>query len=120
MSCKTLLIVSGAVWLVIGTFLLSLGLRFIFEGSEEAMVRVVLIGVAALVGGLKGTFVLGKVARRSFDRISAIKEPTSLRDLYTKGNLVVIAFMMMLGMGMKYIGLAPLVRGFIDVGVVWR
>ncbi|HXF29174.1 MAG TPA: hypothetical protein VN457_04935 [Chlamydiales bacterium] len=119
MSHKTLLRISGAVWFAIGLMLLNLGLHFIMEidpKNNETMIMVLIVS-AVLIGHFKGRFMLGKVAAKSFDRISKLPNPTNIQNLYTKGNLIVIGLMMLLGMSIKYVGLSPTVRGFIDVAV---
>jgi hypothetical protein len=118
-SHKTLLIISGLVWLAIGLFLLNLGITFVAQGQAiESENRTVFLVVAALVlGQIKGRFVMTKVAHRSFQRITALTHPTSLRDLYTRSNYLLIVAMMGLGILMRSLALSHMIRGFIDIAV---
>lgn len=116
---KTLLSIQGAVWFGIGALLLYKGITFLMNsmqpGSENT--ALLLMVAALLVGQLKGRFVMKKVAIRSIQRIQALANPTSLANIYTKGNYAVIGGMMLLGMCMKFLHLPEDIRGFIDVAV---
>ena len=118
-SHKTLLTISGVIWLSIGLFLLNLGITFITQGqlTGQENSSMFYIVIALIVGQFKGRFVMTKAAQRSFDRITALKNPTSLNNLYTRGNYLLIVLMMGLGMLMKYISLPYMIRGFIDIAV---
>lgn len=130
---KTLYVISGLVWLAIGAALFKLGAGFLYtsinltEGTpllssiqpllsvENALV--VLVALALVVGVLKGRVVLQKSAKRSCERIRNLPEPVSIFSIYSLGNYLIIAFMMGLGMSMKYISLPLDIRGFIDIAV---
>lgn len=120
-SHRTLLNISGIVWLAIGVMLLNLGIRFIMDGSfmqaENQFGAIILIALALITGNIKGRFVLRKAAMRSFERIKLLSNPTPLSNIYSKANYILIGLMMGIGMGMKYLGIPPDVRGFIDIAV---
>ena len=131
--------ISGLVWLMIGAFLLNLGLGLItkgftsslfsFEGYSPFFVwmagcmngfenaALLVIMTALVVGYLKGRFVLNKVALESGSRIAALENPTTLSSLYTKKNLIVIASMILLGVLFRLLGVPHDLRGFFVTAV---
>lgn len=135
LSHATIYTISGIIWLAIGAFLLNLGLQLIMQGvatpesctgffpwlstltngAESAAIA--LIAPAVLLGYCKGRFVMQKVARRTQARVMALENPTSIGNLYTKANFIVIGVMMLLGMAMRYFNVPNDIRGPIDVAV---
>jgi hypothetical protein len=120
-SHRTLLVLSGIIWLAIGVMLLRLGIVFIMEGSfmnqGQESFAVLIIALGLIVGNLKGKFVMRKAAVKSFKRITALPNPTSVTNIYNRANYILVFLMMGIGMSMKYLGLMPDVRGFIDIAV---
>lgn len=138
-SHKTLYAISGAIWLGIGIMLLNLGLKFIMHGFQANTFNdegysnlitklstlcgsyhnasIILIVFAILIGFLKGRMVLQKNAMRSFERISKLPNPTSLSNLYSKANLLILAGMSGMGMLMNALQMPFDIRGFIDIAV---
>lgn len=138
-SHSTLYTLAGVVWLCIGIMLLNLGLGFICQGFQGRLffdegyspffhwlsslsssfenAAIIMIAFSVLIGFVKGRMVLQKVALRSFNRIRTLDNPTSLFNLYSKSNLLVIAVMILLGLSMKYTGLWVDIRGMIDSAV---
>jgi hypothetical protein len=125
-----LIMISGALWLCVGLFLLPFGINLllsgdvrplttslipVFGGMEEATVA--LIAFALFVGYMKGRFVLGKSSKRIVDRIRSFPNPTSLSNLFSPAYLVLIGSMILLGISIKFFGLPNDVRGIIDVAV---
>lgn len=139
LSHSTLYTISGIVWMAIGVFLLNLGLKLITQGAETESFSldkyspffvwlsalfsgvenaiIVLIVLAMIVGFFKGRFVLRKVAMRTYNRVQALENPTSIANLYTKANYIIILGMMMLGMCMRYFNIPNDIRGPIDIAV---
>ncbi len=111
---STLYALSGIIWLGVGVMLLNLGLGFLCTAQE---VNYLLIAIAIIIGFAKGRFVLQKAALRSHERIAKLENPTTLSQLYTRSNILLIAFMMGLGMLMKSLNLPNEIRGFIDTAV---
>lgn len=134
-SRATLIVLSGMIWLGVGSWLFFLGLNFLFAtllrenqhlsrflmdplapyvgGAEPA--AFVLISLGLIVGYFKGRFVLGKTVKREVNRIVSLPEPASITKLYTKKYFILLAVMGLLGMGVRYLSLD--VRGFVDVAV---
>lgn len=133
----TLIVISGLVWMGIGTFLMTLGLGLLLKGAGfesatgnypliEAFARylggneqavLLLLVVCLTVGYFKGKFVLGKSAHRGMKRIRSFSNPTSLTNIYSGTYYILIAFMIGLGMSIKYLGLPHDIRGAVDVAV---
>ena len=107
---KTVALISGALWMVIGVRLLYIGLHRVEE--------VAFIGLGLLVGYLKGRFVLRKGARRVMNRLRTQEEPIDLRTMYHPGYWVLLLGMGCLGMLLKFVPGIPLeIRGVISVAV---
>ncbi len=138
-SHKTLLRISGLIWFGIGIMLLNLGIHFALQGWDGVVFKTssyssifsfltdmtgkpenaacVVIALAMILGFFKSKKVLGKVVNKSEARIAQLDNPTSITNLYTKGNLLIILSMMLLGMSLKYIQVDPDIRGFVDIAV---
>lgn len=137
LSHKTLILLSGMIWMVIGCFLLSLGLGFILEsveigrtkfegnfplvdslmpylgGLEQAALILIVFGL--FIGYLKGRYVLGKSAVKGVQRIQTFPNPTELSNIYSKKYYILLGTMVGLGMSIKYLGLSSDIRGVVDV-----
>lgn len=136
---STLFALSGIIWMGIGIMLLNLGLGFLMHGFQGNVfiqdgysgffmwlsqtingydyAAVFLIAIGLVVGFAKGRFMLQKAAYKSHARISKLANPTSVTNLYSRGNLILIAIMMGMGMLMKVLNLSYDIRGTIDVAV---
>lgn len=136
---STLYAVSGLVWLSVGVMLLNLGLGFLMHGfqgnsfvqdgysglfsflssctgaADYAAIALVMLGL--VVGIAKGRFVMQKAANKSALRIAKLENPTSITNLYSRSNIILLGIMMCLGMCMKIFALPYDVRGTIDVAV---
>ena len=133
---KSLLIISGLIWLAVGTSLMSMGFKFLFDnvkgplfleanypllqimaptfgGFEKAAMILAAVGLG--IGYMKGNFVLGKSAKRGIERIQQFPNPTALSNIYSAKYYILLAVMVGLGMSIKYLGVPLDVRGFIDV-----
>lgn len=137
MNCRrtTLGWISGLIWLAVGIFLFSMGVRLLtahlnggtdstpllnlvspyFGGAEQA--TVVLIAIALYIGFLKGKHVLGKSARQGIQRLQTLPDPVSITKIYSAKYYILLGLMIGLGMSLKYTGIPSDVRGFIDLAV---
>ncbi len=124
---KTLFIIAGSIWAVVGAGLLSLGVRLLRQADEGGALLssfapyvsientiVLLIAFSLVVGFFKGRFVLRRSAEREISRIQKIAKP-SLRHLYSFKLIVLIGVMMLLGLSMRVFGFPQDIRGVIDV-----
>lgn len=109
------IVVSGAVWFIIGGFLLSMGLYFLVLQPQKSSMILVSLGLA--LGFIKGRFILSKTAQKAVKKIQLISEPISFLQVYPPIYLGLIASMMLLGIGLKWLEIAFYIRGVIDVAV---
>jgi hypothetical protein len=135
-SHTTLIVLSGLMWLIIGCFLLSLGLNFIVQSIlKENLVLIyrplldnlapyvgsldvaalVLIGLGLFIGYFKGRYVLGKTVQKGVSRIITLPNPAPISQIYTKKYYILLASMVLIGFVVRF---APLdVRGLVDVAI---
>ena len=113
------IVVSGVIWLVVGSFLLSIGLYLlILQSSLQSQDYVViLVCLGFVLGFIKGRFVLSKTAQKAVKKVLLISEPLSSLPVYPPIYLGLIVGMMLLGMGLKWLEIAAHIRGVIDVAV---
>lgn len=117
LSKTTWIALSGIIWFIVGIGLLSLGFNFIlFNGLPEQSILLYIL-IALSIGFLKGRFVLLKTVRRVVERILKLEPPVRFSQVYSKGYILLIGTMVLLGMSMKYLGLNPQIRGLIDVAI---
>lgn len=137
---RTLILLSGLVWVAIGTLLLSLGIHFILEAlrhpellsasgrfsiltffdrfvSDRANAVVLVVTVALMVGYLKGKMVLSKSVDRQIKRIESLPNPGPLKQLYGKGYYLLIASMILLGISLRFWPITLDTRGAIDLTI---
>ncbi len=126
------IILSGITWLAIGSLLLYKGLYYLvmclFEqpiplqhlsgwvgGVQNAILLVIALGL--VIGFVKGRYVLSKTAQRITKKIILQPSPLHLRDVYSKGYLLLIGGMMLLGMTMRFVPIGNDIRGLIDTAI---
>lgn len=136
LSKTTWIAISGVIWFIIGMGLLTLGLNFIVYkaqveihettslvakiaplagGREQAALTLIAVGL--LAGFMKGRFVLVKTVRRVVERILKLPVPIKFSQIYSKGYLLLMGGMVLLGMGIKWVGFPMEIRGIIDVAI---
>ena len=129
----SLMTISGALWLIVGTSLLIKGLQLLvasgqtnqgtlinqigfYVGSGE-YAAVVLIALSLFIGYMKGKHVLAKTVQRCVNRIQSFPNPTSLTNIYSRGYYFLLAGMIGLGMCTRLLGFPDDLRGIIDTAV---
>lgn len=129
-----MIILSGAVWLAIGLFLLIKGLSLVVAATHftadplliKSLVKLagtreqaalLLIAFALVVGFLKGKFVLTKTVKRGVERIFSFPSPVPLSKIYGLSAYLVIFLMMGMGMLMRSLPISGDVRGAVDVAI---
>jgi hypothetical protein len=131
-----LIVFSGLLWLGIGAYLLTLGMRFVVGvaqgavgdttsliaifsplagGREQAALLLIIIGL--LIGFLKGRFVFTKTVQKVVQRIISLPMPIKLSQVYGARYLGLIGGMILLGMSLKWFHLPLEIRGMIDVAI---
>ncbi len=130
------IIISGAIWFIVGIGLLTLGLNFIVfkaqidftdttsliaklapivGGRDQAALALITIGL--ILGFIKGRYVLGKTVKRVSERIITLSQPIRFSQVYSRGYLMLIGGMILLGISMKWLGIPTEIRGLIDVAI---
>lgn len=128
MSGRKWMVVSGLSWLVIGTYLMVKGLKWVtlsmlqpetprllkwfvgFAGSLQQG-ALVLICCALLIGFIKGRMVLSKTVNRVVSLLRAGEGP------YDRKYYVIIGSMMGLGLLFRFLPIGYDIRGAIDVTI---
>lgn len=133
----SLIVIAGLVWMVVGIFLMNVGLRLIaekaltaamsegssllhtmasyFGGTQQAAVAC--IGMALAIGYFKGRFVLAKTVKKMVARIRSLPTPVGLHLIYSFKFYILIAFMIGLGMALKFFSVPEDVRGIVDIAI---
>lgn len=128
------IIMSGLTWIGIGVLLLTKGFSLILSSVSIGQAAVllphlqvvaggfqqaalILVGIGLFVGFLKGRLVLEKSASRIITRIVSLPNPCSLSSVYSRSYLILIASMMGLGMGLRWIPIPYDLKGVIDVAI---
>lgn len=133
------IILSGLLWFIVGLWLLIFGLGLIGDSLQAAILQsesagpllslfsqfiggidrsgVVLVAGALLVGYFKSRFIFKKTVNRVTRRILSFSEPLAFSQIYSRGYLILIASMMLLGMSLKWISVPGDLRGFVDVAI---
>jgi len=94
---RYLFFLAGALWLLVGTVLSSVGCYWIVNNTVKHHIIVYLVPVAFTVGIIKGKFVLYKTASRSSDRIYAHPEKACFGSVFSWGTWMIIALMVFIG-----------------------
>lgn len=128
------LVLYGMLWMVVGFFLLTLGLKFLTvsalmqEGAYMHRLaslfsltpsQIAMFATVASIGGgfCKARFMLYKAAKRNIARIVQEKGNVPLKKIFPLSFLVLVAVMMSLGFLMKIFQLPLDIRGVVDVTV---
>lgn len=134
-SHKTLIFLSGGMWLLIGLFLMILGIRFLMTtlhnpsdsfslialtsrltSGQEQGASLVIAG-ALFLGFIKGRTVLKKAAQRQISRILQLAQPAPLKKIYTPAYYLLICGMIALGISLRFLPTSLDVRGAIDLAI---
>lgn len=127
-SHRTLIFLAGSLWMGVGIFLLTLGIRFlmasmhtsnllsnIMKGPEQGVMALILLSL--LVGFIKGKTVMARAAKKQVKRILALDTPTSLKNLYSPAYYLLIGVMIGLGMTLRFLPVSLDIRGAIDCAI---
>jgi hypothetical protein len=132
MSVRKWIVISGLSWLVIGSYLMVKGLKWITLamalGESPRLLRyfsqlagslqqgaLVLICLSLLVGFIKGRMVLSKTVSRVVARFRSEKAPIRFANAYDRKYFIILGSMMGLGLLFRFLPIACDIRGGIDV-----
>jgi hypothetical protein len=119
-SHAVLAFLSGLVWIVVGCFLLPLGLRLLLgdiETDQATTLPLFLVALGLFVGHMKGRHVLGKAAQKGIERIKSMPNPANLGKIYSAKYYLLLGGMVALGLSIKYLGIPNPIRGTVDVAI---
>lgn len=113
------IVLSGAIWLIVGWFLLSMGfyLLVLQPSLWSRELTLALVSLGLVLGFIKGRFILSKTAKKAVEKILITSEPISFLQVYPPVYLGLMACMILLGMGLKWLEIASPIRGVIDTAV---
>ncbi len=130
------IIISGAIWLVVGILLATKGVGLIFqcmsatEFNDLPLIKLFIkysktVGNAArhlvilsiMIGYFKARFALSKSVARNVKRLLLMQAPIKLTELFSVGYLFIIGFMAILGMVFRFLPIPVDVRALIDISV---
>ena len=139
LKTRNAIVFSGLLWMGIGIFLLTKGIRYLVEGGNAVIngtqqgfsligrisqltknpeqAALIVICAALLVGFFKGRVVFKRTVNRVVSRIRSQPSPVALKSIYSKGYLFLIGGMMVLGISFKFLPLPLDIKGFIDFSV---
>lgn len=136
-SHRMLINIAGCIWLLMGFFLLQLGLNLIIDGISLGapatttpllammglffpsleVAAFALVAIALVCGHLKGRYVLARSAHRSIARVLDLPAPIPLYRLYSRKYYLLLGGMMFLGLAVKFLGIPQDIRGAIDTAI---
>jgi hypothetical protein len=134
MSARKWIVISGLSWLVIGSYLMFKGLKWItlamalpetpgllrwfvsLAGSLQQG-ALLLICLGLLIGFIKGRMVLSKSVNRIVKHLRELKEPIQFSNAYDKKYYIILGSMMGLGLLFRFLPIPFDIRGAIDVTI---
>ncbi|MEM0950510.1 MAG: hypothetical protein AAGI66_00015 [Cyanobacteria bacterium P01_H01_bin.74] len=116
---KELMLLACGIWMVGGLIMTLRGIDFIagYTLAENMTLVLISIALALIIGGAKGKFVLSKTCKRNIDRLNALTEKKRPLSVYSIRSWVMISIMVMIAVLLNVIGVPPLLRGSINLGI---
>jgi hypothetical protein len=112
-SRRTRLLLASLIWTVVGTGLLTAGVRWALSGGHRWATPALLLALAA--GWVKGALVLSRRARSNAERIAAGPDILCVGGVFTWGAWALVAVMMSGGWMLRHSGLPLFWLGLIYV-----
>jgi uncharacterized membrane protein len=113
--------IAGGFWCVVGFFLVVRGFgMYQLAGQEQHSTQVAIIfsGItAALIGLVKGKFVLSKTARKNKTRIHELEDPVRIHQIFAKPFYILIP--MMMGLGVLLRSYNEYLGGYVVVAAIY-
>ena len=121
MNKSSLISLAGGFWCVVGLFLLVRGFGMYQLAGEEQHSTQVAIFIsaisAALIGLIKGKFVLSKTARKNKARIHGLEDPVRIDQIFAKPFYFLIP--MMMGLGVLLRSYNEYLGGYVVVAAIY-
>jgi uncharacterized protein YacL len=115
--------IASAIWIVVGTGLLTMGTIFWFHFPYLGFLDNEHLGFGSLaigIGLLKGKFILEKTAARTIDRVDSLTETNpvkSIIQMFGGKTISLILSMMGIGVVLRAAGVSFEIRGLIYIAV---
>ena len=121
LSKNSLISIAGGFWCVVGLFLVVRGFGMYQLADHEqhsTQVAIILSGIAAAVIGLvKGKFVLSKTAQKNKTRIYELEDPVRIHQIFAKPFYILIP--MMMGLGILLRSYNEYLGGYVVVAAIY-
>lgn len=121
MNKNSLTSIAGGFWCVVGFFLVVRGFgMYQLAGQEQHSTQVAIIFsgiIAALIGLVKGKFVLSKTARKNKTRIHKLEDPVRIHQIFAKPFYILIP--MMMGLGVLLRSYNEYLGGYVVVAAIY-
>jgi uncharacterized membrane protein len=118
---NSLISIAGGFWCVVGLFLIVRGFNMYQLADQEqhsTQIAIIISGItAALIGLVKGKFVLSKTARRNKTRIHALEDPVHIHQIFSKPFYFLIP--MMMGLGVLLRSYNEYLGGYVVVAAIY-
>jgi uncharacterized membrane protein len=113
--------IAGGFWCIVGLVLIVRGFNMYQLADQEqnsTQIAIIISGItAALIGLVKGKFVLSKTARKNKTRIHALEDPVRIHQIFTKPFYFLIP--MMMGLGVLLRSYNEYLGGYVVVAAIY-
>jgi hypothetical protein len=134
-SHTVLISLSGALWLVVGFFLMPKGIKFLIESAEAGgdnlyllnglnslgismdSAALILIAIGLAIGYGKSRAIFSKAVKRGVAHIRSLPAKAPITAVYTPKYLLLLGVMVLLGLSMTWFKVPLDIRGLVDVAV---
>ncbi len=117
---QRLKLLAFAIWMIGGLVLSSLGYQRLMDPTNTLTNGVyITLALAAVIGVVKGKFVLGKTVKKNIARIDSMTEPHKPINVYSKASWIVISVMVLIAVSLNsgWIPVNLAIRGAINIGI---
>jgi uncharacterized membrane protein len=118
---NSLISIAGGFWCVVGLFLIVRGFGLYQLADQEqhsTQIAITLSGIcAALIGLIKGKFVLSKTAQKNKTRIHQLEDPVGIHQIFAKPFYIFIP--MMMGLGILLRSYNEYLGGYVVVAAIY-
>lgn len=105
--------VAALIWTCVGLMLLTKGTLYSLQGTSEVIILTMVAGL--ILGGVKGHFMLAKMARENSARIIASSAREWIAAAFPPSSWGIAFFFMVVGVAVRQSGLSGPLIGFVYV-----
>jgi len=114
---KGLMFLAFLLWVTGGVILSWRGLGFIETVNPPQMTLLIGVGVALVIGMLKGKLLLNKSSLRNIQRLQTMPMPQKLIQVYPLRSWILIGLMVGISLSLTLFGIDLFWRGLINLGI---